>query len=58
MTIHEFLEHCYACGGNLTAMLMSGIKNAFPEYYDSMEDRSYEFNEIMSILENDLGVQF
>lgn len=34
----EFLQHCTACGGNWGAMLLTGIKDIFPEYYDYVND--------------------
>lgn len=49
MTGTEFLNNCTACGGNWSAMIMSGIKKCFPEYYDRMEDKSYSFDELYSI---------
>ena len=36
MTMKEFLNNCTACGGNWVAMLLSGIKRVFPEYYNSV----------------------
>ena len=55
MTFTEFLSHCTACGGNWTAMLLTGIKKCFPEYYNKMEDKPYEFNEVCNIIKQ-LGV--
>lgn len=46
MTGTEFMNNCTACGGNWTAMLMSGLKKSFPEYYNKLEDREYTFDEI------------
>lgn len=57
MTGTEFLNNCTACGGNWTAMLMSGIKKLFPEYYDQLEDRTYSFDEIYS-MSVDLGIDW
>lgn len=56
MKFSEFLEHCTACGGNWTAMLMTGIKEVFPEVYDKMEDRRYNFIEVTNILKDKCGV--
>ena len=50
MKMQDFLKHCTACGGNWTRMLMSGIKALFPEYWEAMPDKSYEFEEIMDHL--------
>lgn len=40
MTLDTFMNHCTACGGNWTAMLMTGIKEVAPEVYDQMTDRN------------------
>lgn len=45
MTFDEFLSKCTACGGNLTAMLITGIKAVAPDVYEQMPDRSYSFDE-------------
>lgn len=50
MTFKQFLEKCTACGGNWTAMLMSGIKEVAPEIYEGMPDRSFSFDEICFIV--------
>ena len=50
-----FLDNCTACGGNWTAMLMSGIKRLFPEYWEKMPDKEYDINEVFLILK-ELGV--
>lgn len=50
MTLTEFLtKHCTACGGNWAAMIMSGIRSAFPERYAQMEDREYDWKELCQI---------
>lgn len=38
MTFDEFLNHCFACGGNLGAMLLTGIKALFPEDFDEVNE--------------------
>lgn len=38
MSQEEFLRHCTACGGNWGAMLLTGIKDVFPEYYEAVSD--------------------
>lgn len=38
MLQEEFLQHCTACGGNWGAMLLTGIKDVFPEYYEAVQD--------------------
>ena len=50
MKMQDFLKHCTACGANRTRMLMSGIKVLFPEYWEAMPDKSYEFEEIIDHL--------
>jgi len=35
---------------------MSGIKELFPEYWDSMPDKSYEIEDVMIILK-ELGIK-
>ena len=45
-------------GGNWTKMLMTGIKNLFPDYYEAMPDITYQFEDIIKILKDDLGVVF
>ena len=49
MTLDTFMTHCTACGGNWTAMIMTGIAEVAPEVYDQMPDRSYEFDEVCFI---------
>ena len=49
MTLDTFMNHCTACGGNWTAMIMTGIKEVAPEVYDQMPDRTYEFDEVCFI---------
>ena len=39
MTTDDFLSnHCYACGGNWGAMLLTGIKALYPDVYDAIPD--------------------
>ena len=49
MTLDTFMKHCTACGGNWTAMIITGIKEVAPEVYDQMPDRTYEFDEVCFI---------
>jgi len=59
MTLKEFVSrHCIACGGNWTAMFLTGIKNCFPDFYKKMPKKNYSFEEVARILEDDLGVVF
>ena len=50
MTFNNFMEHCTLCGGNWTAMLMTGIKAVAPEVYEKMPDRPYSFDEVCFIV--------
>lgn len=38
MSLKEFLSKCSACGGNWGAMLLTGIKEVFPEQYTEVEE--------------------
>lgn len=38
MTNDEFLNHCFACGGDWGTMLLTGIKALYPEVYDAIPD--------------------
>ena len=33
MTLKEFLSHCTACGGDWVSMLLSGVKECYPNEY-------------------------
>ena len=37
-------------------MLMTGIQNVFPEYYEQMPDKNYSFEDIINLLNKDLGI--
>ena len=50
MTFDEFLRHCDACGGNWTAMLISGIKTVAPGVYEQMPDMNYSFDDVVFIV--------
>lgn len=58
MSFDEFLSNCFMQGGNWTKMLMTGIKNLFPEYYEQMPDITYQFEDIVKILKDDLKIIF
>lgn len=55
MISKDFLDKCTACGGNWTQMLMSGIKELYPDYWKDMPDKVYEFEDVITILK-ELGV--
>ena len=38
MTFDEFLKSCTACGGNWGGLLLSGIKELFPETYEAIPE--------------------
>ena len=38
MDFEEFLNHCTACGGNWTGMLLSGLKVLRPSIWDIIPD--------------------
>ena len=50
----DFIKNdCVACGGNWTAMIISGIKNRFCWLYDEMDDnKSYSFIEVCDMVYN------
>ena len=39
ITSDEFLSHCTACGGNWGGMLLTGIKELYPEVYEAIPDK-------------------
>lgn len=49
----DFLTHCTACGGNWGAMLLTGIKELYPEVYDAIPDDmgKHSFYAIGTVLE-------
>ena len=38
MTMEDFLKHCTACGGNWGGMLLTGLKELYPEVYDAIPE--------------------
>lgn len=38
MTFDEFLKYCTACGGNWGGLLLTGIKELFPETYKAIPE--------------------
>ena len=51
MTGKEFLGQCNACGGNWTAMILSGIKKCFPEDYEKLTEGVIRFDDCIKVLE-------
>lgn len=50
MTFDDFLKECEFCGGNWTAMFITGIRKVAPKIYEQMPDRIYSFSEITFIV--------
>ena len=44
MTLKEFLSHCTACGGDWCSMLLSGIKECYPNDYDRLKSKCDTIN--------------
>ena len=38
MTMKDFLSHCTACGGNWGGMLLTGIKELWPDVWEAIPD--------------------
>lgn len=52
MSGKEFLSKCTAQGGNWTAMLMSGIKECFPDYWNKLDpDKEYYMRDVWKMTE-------
>jgi hypothetical protein len=46
-------EHCLACGGNWSNMLLTGIKRVLPEIYKKMmseKDEGWDFFELADVV--------
>lgn len=59
MTGSKFLDNCTTCGGDWGGMLLSGIKELYPEVWEAIPDKmgKYAFNCICTIL-NLLDINF
>ena len=44
MTVRLFLDHCTACGGDWISMLLSGVKECYPNDYDRLKAECDEIN--------------
>ena len=44
MTMRVFLDHCTACGGDWVSMLLSGIKECYPDDYVKLKTECDEIN--------------
>ena len=53
MPMAEFLNHCVACGGNWGGMLLSGVRELYPEVYAAIPDDMghFAFRCICEVLE-------
>lgn len=53
MTMPDFLTHCITCGGDWGAMLLTGIKELYPEVYAAIPDEMghFAFRCICEVLE-------
>lgn len=51
-TFDNFLNHCYSCGGNWGGMLLSGIKELYPDVWESIPDDMgcFAFTDICMVL--------
>ena len=38
MTMEDFLKHCTACGGNWGGMLLTGLKELYPEVWEAIPE--------------------
>lgn len=52
MSCKDFLDHCTACGGDWGGMLLSGIKELYPDVWEAIpEDMGkFAFNAICCVL--------
>lgn len=50
MPLNEFLSSCTTYGGNWAAMFMSGIRECFPELYDSLPDATIDGIALMELV--------
>lgn len=57
--MNDFIKNdCVACGGNWSAMLISGIKRRFWWLYDEMEDdRQYDFFELADMVYTEIDAR-
>lgn len=40
---NDFLNHCTACGGNWGGMLLSGVKELYPDVWEAIPEEMGEF---------------
>lgn len=50
ITQEDFINHCTACGGNWTAMIITGIKEIFPLTYAALPDVNYAFEDVCNVI--------
>lgn len=46
----EFIRNCEYCGGNLGAMILTGLESRFPELYDSLPDDGIIAGELLAAI--------
>ena len=51
-TLDSFMASCMACGGNLTQMLLAGIKACWPTIYDAMPDWDFTYDDVMFMVQS------
>lgn len=52
MPMSEFLKHCHACGGDWVGMLLSGIKEINPEYFDKIpDDQDIDLAQVLKMMD-------
>ena len=56
--LDSFWEHCIACGGDWGAMILTGIKELYPEIWDMIPDKMgvFAFSVLCEVL-NLLGYE-
>lgn len=42
-SLDSFWKHCIACGGDWSAMILTGIKELYPEIWDMIPDKMGKF---------------
>ena len=50
LTLDDFMKECISCGGNWTAMMLSGIERVAPDVFEALPDVTYTFEEVCFIV--------
>ena len=54
--VGEFVrDHGTACGGNWANMFMSAIRGGLKKTFEKMEDKSYSFEELYDIIDQEIN---